>query len=136
MRCVRLAQVAVLLVACACSKKPGKPVAAGVAPSMDAVVASWKDAKLSPSEFAPTDGSHLAGGKCRAGTVSGLETTLCEYGDEAAARAAEAAGLAAVGDSTGTALAKGKVLLVVADRHNADPDGKLLNQIAKTFRQK
>lgn len=103
--------------------------------SAGAAVAAWKAAGLSPSEFAPVDGAAYGAGQCRAGTVDGVETTLCEFPDEAAAKAAEKHGLAAVGEATGAALASGRLLLVVADRKHADPNGRRINQIAKTFRQ-
>jgi hypothetical protein len=68
--------------------------------------------------------------------VDGLGVTLCSYPDEAGAKAAEPAGLAAVGDATGTALSRGRLLLVVADRAKADPTGKTIDRITKVFLQK
>jgi hypothetical protein len=103
------------------------------AASSDSIVAVWKDKGLEPGGFADVDGSKLGGGKCRAGSVAALEATLCEYADATAAKNAEAAGLAAVGEATGVALARGKLLLVLADRRSADPNGRKMNQAAKAF---
>ena len=100
------------------------------------VIDAWKSAGLQPTAFEPADGQKLGGGKCRAGNIGGLDATLCEYADDTAAKAAEGAGRAAIGENTGVSLAAGKVLLVVADRKNADPNGRRINQIAKTFQKR
>lgn len=118
-----------LLVSIAACSKGGNHGSSATA----SVITAWKDAKLTPTDFAAVAGGEL-GGSCRAGHVDGLETLLCEYPDAKAAKAAEAAGLARVGETTGTAIAKDKLLLVVADRKKVDPEGRRLNLIAKTFR--
>jgi hypothetical protein len=100
------------------------------------VIEAWKSAGLQPTTFETADGQKFGGGKCRAGNIGGLDATLCEYADETAARAAEGAGRSAIGENTGVSLAAGKVLLVVADRKNADPNGRRINQIAKTFQKR
>jgi hypothetical protein len=117
--------IALFATACGSDKPTG---------SADAVLAGWTEAGLEPASF--TDGKSLAGGKCRQGSVSAMETILCEFPDENAAKKAEADGLAFVGSdmNAGVSLAQGKLLLVVADRKSTDPNGKRLNQIAKTFR--
>jgi hypothetical protein len=66
--------------------------------------------------------------------VGGVELTLCEYDDESRAKKHEAAGLDLVGEATGSSLAQGKLLLVVADRGNVDKDGKRIDTITRTFR--
>lgn len=96
---------------------------------------AWKLAGLDPQSFSTVDAKSL-GGKCEAGKVSGVETTLCEYDNADAAKQAEAAGLAQVGDSTGASLAQGKYLLVLADRGRADPNGKKIRDIAAAFRNR
>lgn len=114
----------------ACSKgKQGKGPATAAA-----ALAAWEAAGLQPSEFAAAPGDRLSGGKCKAGTIDGVDTTLCEFPSEDAAKKAEPAGLALVGDVTGASIAQGRLLLVVADRRNADPNGRRINQITKTFR--
>lgn len=85
---------------------------------------------------AATDGAALAATDCTRASASKLEVTVCRYPDEAAARAAQPAGLVAVGEATGAALHHGRLLLVVADRGKVDPAGKLINQITKAFLQK
>jgi hypothetical protein len=96
---------------------------------------AWKLAGLDPQGFNSVDAKNL-GGKCQAGKVSGVDTTLCEYETADAAKQAEAAGLAQVGETTGASLAQGKYLLVVADRGRSDPNGKKIRDIAAAFRNR
>ncbi len=95
---------------------------------------AWKLAGLDPQGFTSVE-SNL-GGKCQAGKISGVDTTVCEYETADAAKQAEAAGLAQVGDTTGASLAQGKYLLVLADRGRADPNGKKIHDIAAAFRNR
>jgi hypothetical protein len=125
----RLLAIALLLALPACGGDDGGG-------SSSDVIEAWKSAGLQPGAFEPTDGKGLGNGKCRAGSIGGLDATVCDYGDEAAAKSAEGAGRETIGENTGVALAAGKVLLVVADRKNADPNGRRINQIAKTFQKR
>jgi len=106
----------------------------GAGAGVEAIVGAWKAKGLEPSAFVPSPEVKLDGARCRAGTISGLDATLCEFADEAAARKAEPAGRALVGETTGAAIASGRLLLVVADRRSADPNGRRINEITKTFR--
>ena len=96
-------------------------------------IAAWRSAGLTPAAFAPLTGEPGLGDTCVRGTVDGVDTTLCRYADDAAARAARPAGLAAIGETTGAALIAGPVLLVVADRQHVDPSGRTINRITRTF---
>lgn len=124
----RIVLLALLAAACSKSEGPGGAIAD--------VIAAWQKAGLETSTFATVDGKALGDGTCRAGTVRGVATTLCEFKGAADAKRAEAAGLSQVRDTTGLALAEGKLLLVVADRDRKDPSGKTINEIAKTFRNR
>ena len=125
----RAAIVALMLVAgAACGK--GDPSG----PTGD-VISAWQRAGLEPTAFEPVDAKAL-GGTCRAGKVKGIETTVCEFPDAAAAKRAEVTALAQVGEATGAAIAQGRVLLVVADRARTDPNGKSIKEIAKVFRNR
>jgi len=114
----------VALLVCACGKG---------SKSVSQLSQAWKAAGLEPSAFQKADTP--LGGTCQAGTVSGVDTILCEFKDETAAKQAEPKGLEVVGETTGASVAKGRMLLVVADRRNADPNGKQIQKITKTFRQ-
>jgi hypothetical protein len=106
----------------ACSKDGAKGPS-----SRDGVVAAWKKGGLEPSELkvAKTE----VGKDCAAGTVGKLDVLVCTFPSEADAKAAEDNGLQWVGDTTGASKALGEMLVVVADRKKADPNGKLINQL-------
>jgi hypothetical protein len=119
------------LAAAGCSK--GK---ADGADPITGTVFGWSQAGFAPSAFAPADAKPFGATSCRAGTVNGIDATLCEYPAEASAKQAEPVGLARIGDTTGVSVSQGRLLLVLADRHAADPNGKKINDILKSFRQK
>jgi|RhiMetdeSRZDD1v2_1073273.scaffolds.fasta_scaffold1002375_2 hypothetical protein len=100
----------------------------------DGVIDAWKKAGLTVSTMSAVEGKALGGGDCQAGTIGGLDVTLCTYGSDKAASAAQDAGLASVGGVTGASLAQGSMLLVVADRRNVDPSGRTIDQVTKAFR--
>jgi hypothetical protein len=93
---------------------------------------SWRDAGLTVSAFTVADAGKI-GGACQAGTVSGVDVKLCTFDTAAAAKAAQAAGRDAIGEHTGLALVKDATLLVAIDARAADPSGRTLNQLAKSF---
>jgi hypothetical protein len=101
----------------------------------DAVIAAWKKAGLTPSAMT-ADKTGAIGEDCVSGTVSGVDVVLCTFKKPDDATAAVAKGYTWVGGTTGTSLAKDKLLLAAADRNKADPTGRTLNSIAKTFRGK
>jgi hypothetical protein len=96
----------------------------------------WKSDGLEVGAFADANGAEFGGGKCRAGTVASLDTTVCEFADAGAAKKAERAAEKSIGETTGISMAAGRMLLVVADRKKADPEGRKMNQIAAAFRKR
>jgi hypothetical protein len=114
----------------ACDKGGAGGAAAGGA---NAVVDAWKQAGLTVSAMT-ADQSGAIGKDCTAGTVSGVDVVLCKFATTDEAKAAEAKGYEWVGATTGTALAHANMLVVVADRRKADPTGRTINTITKTFR--
>lgn len=110
-----------LLVIAACHKGKTGPS------SRDGVVEAWKKGGLTPSALttAQTD----VGKDCASGTVNKLDVLVCTFPSDKEAKAAEDAGLKWIGDTTGASRAQGDELIVVADRHKADPNGKTINQI-------
>jgi hypothetical protein len=101
--------------------------------TIEGAVAAWKAAGLPRVELDADEAPKLSGGDCRGGAMEGLELALCEYASPEAAREATEAGLKAVGAATGAALANGRLLLIVADRDGADPDGKRINTLTRAF---
>lgn len=103
-----------------CSKEKG-------ATSRDGVVEAWKKGGLEPSALtaAKTD----VGTDCASGTVNKIDVLVCTFKSEKEAKDAEDKGLTWVGDNTGASKAQGEMLIVVADRKKADPNGKVINQL-------
>jgi hypothetical protein len=114
----------------ACGKGDGKAASSS---GRDGVIAAWQKAGLTVSALTP-DKSGAIGADCATGTVSGVDVVLCTFATADDAKAAEANGLTWVGRSTGAALAQDRMVMAVADRRAADPSGRTINTIAKTFR--
>lgn len=113
---------------------PGK----GPAPDDEALIAAWRKAGLEVSALSEVDAAPYAAQRCRGGTVSGVDVVLCSYDTGEDAAAADDAALALLekgGVTTGSALARGKSLLVVADKRKADPSGRTINAITAAFRK-
>jgi hypothetical protein len=121
----------------ACSKEEGPPasgsaaqvVAAGGPPAREAVLAAWRAGGIEVSALTPAQVGF--GADCQSGIASGVDVILCAYAAPAEAAAAEAAGLAWVGGTTGAAMSAGAVLIGIADRRRADPTGRTINQLMK-----
>ena len=80
-------------------------------------------------------GEKVKGGKCSAGTVAGMATTLCEFGSAEEATKAQEQGWELLGGAVGSSIAAGKVLLVIADAKKEDPSGRRLNELINSFRE-
>jgi hypothetical protein len=95
----------------------------------DAVIDAWKKGGLTVSPMTP---STVAFAKdCQSGTVGAVDVLVCVFPSAADAKAAEDAGLAWVGDTTGASQAHGAALIAVADRRKSDPSGRTINQMMK-----
>ena len=117
------------LAACSKAGDGDKAAAGSAATPRDAVLDAWRSAKLAPSALAPAT---VAFSKdCQSTTVSNIDVLLCSFASPAEAKAAEPQGLAWVGAVTGASQAHGAVLVVIADRHKADPSGRTINQLMK-----
>ena len=116
----------------ACGKGGGTGGTA--ASGRDAVVAGWNKAGLTVSAMTP-DKSGAIGPDCTTGTVSGVDVALCVFAKPEDATAAKPKGLVwGIGATTGLSLAQANLVLAIADRRAADPSGRTINTIAKTFR--
>lgn len=118
---------AAVLCLCACGDSKPAPE------SKDDVLNLWSIAGLTVGDHEPLAEHKLGDADCQRGTVGGVETTVCSYATADAAKAAQPAGLDMVGGVTGASLPRGKVLLVVADRNNTDPNGKTIQAVTKSF---
>lgn len=106
----------------------GKDAPTGAA-ARDAAVAAWKAGSLQVSAL--TVATVPMGKDCQSGTVGAIDVVVCVYPTPAEAKAAEDAGLAWVGDTTGAAQARGTLLIAAADRRKSDPSGRTINQLMK-----
>ena len=107
---------------------------AGCSSGVDDVLKAWKEAGESPSAFTDV-GEKLPGGKCQAGTVSGLDATVCVFDSAEKAQQAEEAGWKLVGNTVGSAVVSGKLLLILADPRKEDPSGRRINALLKAYQQ-
>jgi hypothetical protein len=113
-----------------CSKAgDGDKPSGGSAGPRDAVVAAWKDAKLTVSALTPASVAFAK--DCQGGTVEGLDVMLCNFASATEAKAAEDQGLSWIGPATGASHAHGAVLVVLADRRKVDPSGRTINRLMK-----
>jgi len=124
----RALSIAVIACAVGCGDEAPPP-----AKTAGEVLARWQESGLEVTGLQPLEEHDLGKATCRHGPVAGVETTLCLYETEGAAAVATSAGLAMVGNTTGAALVRGRMLLVVADRGKTDPDGKTINRLTKIF---
>ena len=96
----------------------------------DAVVDAWKQGGLEPGDL--TAATVAFGKDCKTTAVGGVDVLLCNYDSADAAKKADASSNDWIaGAPTGSSFVSGKVLVVVADRKKADPDGKTINQLMK-----
>lgn len=125
--------------AAGCGKDDAQAAGAkGPPPAEDALIAAWRKAGLEVSAFTAADAAPYAATGCRGGTVSGVDVVVCTYDTGEDAKAAEDTAIAVLdkgGVTTGSALPRGKHLLVVADRRKADPSGRTINAITAAFRK-
>lgn len=99
------------------------------AAARDAAVAAWKAGSLQVSAL--TAATVPIGKDCQSGTVGAIDVVVCVFPTPAEAKAAEDAGLAWVGETTGAAQARGTLLIAAADRRKSDPSGRTINQLMK-----
>ena len=65
------------------------------------------------------------------GTVAKLDVMVCNLASPEDAKRKADAGLGWIGSTTGASQAHGSTVIVAADRHKADPNGKTINQLFK-----
>jgi hypothetical protein len=109
-----------------CHKAP----AGAFDPGLDAL----RSAGLKVDAFQPVDPRHLSAIACQQGMVEGLDALLCDYGGPQAWVRGKKGAEEWIGSAlTGTWAGRDALLLVVADRAHADPNGKTMQKIVKAF---
>jgi hypothetical protein len=148
LRCGRTLAVlaaGVFAVASGCGKKTtggpaGAPTPTHVAgtPHTDDVLDAWKGAGLKPEGFASLQPPPYVAAYCERGTVTGIDTLVCEYADDAALDRGQQQlkdEWTHAGVHTGVAVRTKRTLLSVVDRERHDPNGKTINQLIQAFRK-
>lgn len=75
--------------------------------------------------------------RCQAGKIENFDALLCEYGDAAALETARKKVEGWIANAvTGVTLKHGRVLVGVADRGRADPNGKNLRRVIQALNGK
>jgi len=99
-------------------------------------LAAFKESGHNVSEFKEMDAGEFAAKTCQTGTIDQISVLLCAYGSsEAAAQGEGAAERWGSGTNTSIVLRRGTVLLALADRNEADEQGKTLSALARVFRR-
>jgi len=146
--CVRshVAAFTILLGAAAlggCGKKAGPPSPPPPAhvdgtPHTDAVLDAWRSAGLKPEGFTTLAPPPYVATFCERGTVSGVDTTVCEYADDGALDRGQQQikdEWARTGVHTGVVVRGKRTVLSAVDHELHDPNGKTINQLVQTFRK-
>ncbi len=105
-------------------------------PHTDEVEAAWRNTGLTPEGFSPIQPAPSGAAYCEHGTVSGVDTVVCEYAtDEAMAQGIVQVkdGWARVEAHTGVILKVRHTTMAAVDRERREPSGKTINQMAKVF---
>jgi hypothetical protein len=130
--------VCALLLFAGCGEDQAQASGKGPAPDDEALIAAWKKAGLEVSAFTTADAAPYSAQACRAGTVGGIDVTVCSYDtgeDAAAAQDPTLALLEKTGAPTASAIPRGKSLLIVSDKRKADPSGRTIQAITSAFRK-
>lgn len=110
----------------ACSKGKG----------IEAELAQLRGAGHSLSEFKDSEPKDWHAQRCQSGTIDKIAATVCEYVSPEALAMGQGAGDAWIGRAaSGLVLRHELVLVGLADRDRADPNGKALSAIARTVRR-
>jgi hypothetical protein len=134
----------ITLALAACCKKGSStaptPHAAHVpgTPHTDEVVSVWRSAGMAPEGFAPLLPTPNGAAYCEHGSVSGVDTVVCEYAsDETMAKgiAQVKEGWQRVDAHTGVILPAKRTTMAVVDRERREPSGKTISQMVKAFRK-
>jgi hypothetical protein len=127
-RGVRLAAAIALCACVGCKKSDG---AVHLKQVNDALIG----AGFKLDNFRPAEPSRFSAQSCAAGTIEGVDALVCEYNSPQAQTLGKKAAEDWIAQATtGTVLQNGMTLIALADRGRADPNGKTIHKITKTYR--
>lgn len=105
----------------------------------ETITKAWTADGLDTANVASIEADPWAAGACYQGTVSGLDVLICEYGsDEALAQGEQRINATWDDESVPTAAVArtsqpSRTILAIADRNKADPNGRTIARLIKTF---
>ena len=115
-----------LLAAAGCGQKKG----------LAAELSALQAAGHSTAGFAATEARPFQAKACQAGTLERVSAVLCEYGSVEALALGQQGAEEWIGQAAaGVVLRRDLYLLALADRDRADPNGRAVAAIGKTFRR-
>jgi hypothetical protein len=105
--------------------------------AVDTILKAWQDEGLDSTTVENVDPAAWSAGACSRGSVSGLDVLLCEYDRDDGLTGGEGKIMGewnAESLATGAVVRSSRTLLAVADRNKADPSGKTIARLIKSFR--
>ena len=139
---ILLTAVVCVASAASCGKGKGGGAAAPThvsgTPHTDAVLEAWSGAGLTAQGFAAVQPAPYGAAYCERGTVSGVDTLVCEYADDGALDRGQQQlkeEWSKAGVKTAVAVRTKHTLLAAVDHERNDPNGKTINQLIQAFRK-
>jgi hypothetical protein len=114
----------------------GRPHVDGTV-AVDTILKAWAAEGFVTNTVVNIEPNPWSAGACARGMVSGLDVLLCEYASDETFSAGEKKMMSdwqAESVATGAAVRTSRTLLAIADRTSADPSGKTIARLIKSFR--
>ena len=114
----------------------GRPHVDGTV-AVDTILKAWGAEGFATNAVANIEPDAWSAGACSRGSVAGLDVLLCEYASDETMTAGEQKMMSdwqAESVATGAAVRTSRTLLAIADRNRADPSGRTIARLIKSFR--
>jgi hypothetical protein len=105
--------------------------------AVDTVLRAWTDQGFDSKTVESIEPDGWDAGACARGVVADLDVLLCEYATDEALSTGEQKIMRDWQEesvATGAAVRTSRTLLAIADRNNADPNGRTIARLIHTFR--
>lgn len=106
--------------------------------AVDTVLRAWSEKGFDGKAVENVEPDLWSAGACSRGAVGGLDVLLCEYATDEALGVGEKKVFSdweEEGVATGAVALKSKTLLAITDRAKADPNGRTIALLTKSFRE-
>jgi hypothetical protein len=114
----------------------GRPHVRGTI-AVDTVLGAWTGEGFNTQGVVNIEPDNWSAGACSRGTVTGIDVLICEYATDEALAVGEKkimSDWAEESVATGAVLHASRTTLAIADRNKADPNGRVIARLIKTFR--